>query len=69
MSSRPISVEALGRLLRENVTRRHLVSGLGILASVGAGVYLTRKRVHQMEAEKVHIAQQNALEVRPPPKH
>lgn len=62
MSSTPISVEALTRLLRENVTKRHLVSGLGILASVGAGVYLTRKRVNQMEAEKEHRAQQDALE-------
>jgi hypothetical protein len=67
MSSTPISVEALTRLLRENVTKRHLVSGLGILASVGAGVYLTRKRVNQMEAEKEHRAQQDALEVRPLP--
>jgi hypothetical protein len=66
MSSTPISVEALTRLLRENVTKRHLVSGLGILASVGAGVYLTRKRVNQMEAEKEHRAQQDALEVSMP---
>jgi hypothetical protein len=56
-------VDALLRLIRENVTKRHLVSGLGILASVGAGVYLTRKQVNEMEAEKETKDHQDALEV------
>lgn len=63
MSSRPISVEALTRLLRENVTKRHISSGLGIIASIGAGIYLTRRQFQEMEAEKEAADVDQALEV------
>lgn len=60
--------QLFGRATGGVPTKRHMLSGLGIVASIAAGVYLTRRHFRELAESRQHPAEtcvDKALEVTP----